>query len=111
MKKKLQLLNLGLMLAVLFAVSYQSLHAFSHHITEDVEHNHSKSNKNLVYKVSEKEDCLVCDFKFAAFLSPEIFTFQFTSFYQNVTYLFSIPENVIAFRGSLYSLRGPPIFI
>jgi hypothetical protein len=111
MKKKLQFINLGLMLAVLFAVSYQSLHAFSHQVNEDFEYHQSKSNKNLVYKISEKEDCPVCDFKFAAFLSPEVFTFKFTPFYQNVTYLFSIPENIIAFSGSLYSLRGPPNFI
>ncbi|WP_339835128.1 hypothetical protein [uncultured Flavobacterium sp.] len=101
------------MLAVLFAVCYQSLHAFSHSVNDKFDHNHShsKSEKNLVYKVSEKENCPVCDFKFAAFLSPEIFTFQFIPFYQNVRYLFSIPENIIAFSGSLYSLRGPPSFI
>ena len=114
MKKKLQFMNLGLMLTVLFAVCYQSLHAFSHSIKEDSEHHHShlhsKSTKNLVYKISEKEDCPICDFKFAAFLTPEIFTFQFIPFYQNTRYLFSIPENVIAFSGSLYSLRGPPSF-
>ena len=100
------------MLAVVFAICYQSLHYFSHHLRNDSEHyhSHSKSSKNLVYKISEKEDCPICDFKFAAFLSSEIFTFQFIPFYQNVTYLFSIPENVIAFSGSLYSLRGPPSF-
>jgi hypothetical protein len=113
MKKKLQFMNLGLMLAVLFAVCYQSVHAFSHSIKQDSEHyhSHSRSNKNLIYKISEKEDCPVCDFKFAAFLSPEIFTFQFIPFHQNVTYLFSIPENVIAFNGIHYFLRGPPSFI
>lgn len=99
------------MLAVLLALCYQSLHAFSHQLNENFEHNHSKSNKNSVYKISEKEDCPICDFKFAAFLSPEIFVFQFIPFSQSVTYLFSIPENVIAFKGSLYSLRGPPNFI
>ena len=55
-------MNFGLMLAVLFAVCYQSVHAFSHSIKQDSEHDHShsKSNKNLVYKISEKEDCPVC---------------------------------------------------
>lgn len=88
MKKKLQLLNLGLMLAVLFAVSYQSLHAFSHHITEDVEHHHVKSNKNLVYKVSEKEDCLVCDFKFAAFLYQKFLRFNLLHFIKTLLIYF-----------------------
>ncbi|MFT7352987.1 MAG: hypothetical protein ACI9XR_002778 [Flavobacterium sp.] len=111
MKKKIAIVNFGLMLAVVFAICYQSLHAFSHSINSDSEYYHSKSNKNLVYKISEKEECSVCDFTFASFLSPEIFTFQFIPFYQNVRYLFSIPENVIAFSGSLYSLRGPPSFI
>ena len=98
------------MLAVVFAIWYQSLHAFSHHINEGFEHNHSKSNKNLVYKISEKEDCSICDFTFANFLSPEVFSFDFITFHQNVRCLFSIPENIIAFSGSLYSLRGPPSF-
>lgn len=111
MKKKYALLNLGLMLAVLFAVCYQSLHAFSHTISNDFEYHDSKSGKTLVHKISEKEDCLVCDFTFASFLSPEVFTFNFYPPFYSVTYTFSTPENVIAFSGSLYSLRGPPLFI
>jgi hypothetical protein len=111
MKKKYALLNLGLMLAVLFAVCYQSLHAYSHSLNNDFDYDHSKSNKNLVHKISEKEGCSVCDFTFASFLSPEVSSFEFISLYQNVRYLFSIPENVMAFSGSLYSLRGPPILV
>lgn len=111
MKKKYVYINLGLILAVLFAVSYQSLHSFSHSLVNDLGHQHSKSDKKLVYKISEKEDCAVCDFTFASFLSPEVFTFPFIPFYQNVTYLFSIPENVLAFSGSLYALRGPPVLV
>jgi hypothetical protein len=111
LKKKIAIVNLGLMLAVVFAICYQSLHAFSHIHENGFEHHYSKSNKNLVFKVSEKEDCSVCDFTFASFLSTETFTFKFIPLYQNVTYLFSIPENVITFSGSLYSLRGPPNFI
>lgn len=111
MKKKYAFINLGLMLAVLFAVCYQSLHAFSHSLENDLEHKHSKSDKNLVHEISEIEDCPVCDFKFVAFLSPEIFIFEFNHLYKKVTYLFSIPEKINAFNGSLYSLRGPPCFI
>tara|TARA_R110000850_G_scaffold175976_1_gene301769 strand:+ start:12188 stop:12523 length:336 start_codon:yes stop_codon:yes gene_type:complete len=111
LKKKIAIVNLGLMLAVVFAICYQSLHAFSHIHENGFEHHYSKSNKNLVYKISETEDCSVCDFTFASFLSPEVFSFDFIPFYQNVTYLFSIPENVIAFNGIHYFLRGPPSFI
>jgi hypothetical protein len=113
MKKKLQFMNLGLMLAVLFAVCYQSVHAFSHSIKQDAEHyhSHSKSNKNLIYKISEKEDCPVCDFKFVAFISSETLQIEFLSSFIKIPYQFNSNETLITFKGNSFYLRGPPILV
>lgn len=113
MKKKLQLINLGLMLTVLFAVCYQSLHAFSHSIKQESEHyhTHSESSKNLVYKISEKEGCPVCDFKFVAFLSPSTFHFTFNPPFHTIPYQFKNNEISAEFKGNASYLRGPPFLI
>ena len=99
------------MLAVLFAVSYQSIHTFSH------EH-HVKSeccddSHHLPFKTSEKtftesDDCPICDFKFAAFLKTDIFTFKFYSPFKESPYSFSVKEATSFFCGSLFLHRGPP---
>ncbi|WP_371269368.1 hypothetical protein [Flavobacterium sp.] len=98
------------MLAVIFAVSYQSLHIFSHHQHSFSSCQHQeKKNKNAFEKtISEKEDCLVCEFKFATFLKTEIFTFKFHSPFKENPYSFSIKEATTFFCGSLFSHRGPP---
>jgi hypothetical protein len=105
MKKKFALLNFIWMLSVLFAVSYQSIHAFSHHTHYE---NSLRASKELKKNISEKEDCPVCEFKFASFLSPEVFTFSFFPLHFEIPYGFSIQENFYSFCGSLFAQRGPP---
>lgn len=111
MSKKYIFINLGLMLSVLFAVSYQSIHTVKHKLDHDFGYTQTDSDKTLTHKISKKEDCTICDFKFASFLSSETFTFTFTPIYYNVLYAFSIPEKAIVFSGSLYALRAPPSII
>jgi hypothetical protein len=109
MKKKFGILNFILMLSVLFAVSYQSLHTFSHH-----KHEERKSislEKEFIKNFSEKENCPVCDFKFASFLSPEVFSFTFFPPHFEIPYQFSVKENFNSFCGSLFSQRGPPFLV
>ena len=109
MKKKFALLNFILMLSVLFAVSYQSLHTFSHHKHEETRS--VSSEKTFTKNFSEKENCPTCDFKFASFLSPEVFTFTFFQPHFEIPYLFAKKENFNSFCGSLFSTRGPPILV
>lgn len=109
MKKKIALLNFVLMLSVLFAVSYQSVHYFSHH-----SHNETKevsSVKSFTKNITEQDDCPICDFKFVSFLSSEILSFTFFPLHFEIPYQFSIKESVSFFCGSLFSLRGPPELI
>lgn len=108
MKKKIALLNIFLMLSVLFAVSYQSMHVFLHH-SHDVKS--VSSEKTFTKNFTEKEDCLTCDFKFASFLSPDVFTFTFFPPHFEIPYLFSKSENFNSFGGSLFSSRGPPFLV
>lgn len=112
MKQKIAILNFAVMLAVILAVSYQSLHILRHHSNPVIENVDSLSNKKHPHiKVTEKEECHVCDFKFASFLSPKIFTFSFYFSFKESPYSFSVKEALSFFSGSLFSLRGPPSFI
>ena len=92
------------MLAVLFAVCYQSVHAFSHehHLkTECCDDTHHLTFKSSEKTVTESEDCPVCDFKFAAFLSPEVFHFEFIPSFYDIPYQFNSTETCIAFDSFL----------
>ena len=100
------------MLSVIFAVSYQSLHAFTHHLHKETTSSFPKKKKIAFTKtISEKENCPVCDYKFASFLSPNLLTYSFFFPFKESPYSFSIKEATSFFCGSLFSLRGPPTFI
>jgi hypothetical protein len=70
----------------------------------------------LIFKSSEKtitesEDCPVCDFKFAAFLSPEVLHFDFIPSFYEIPYQFNSTETFITADGNSFNLRGPPILV
>lgn len=110
MKKKIAIVNFVLMLAVLFAVSYQSLHFFSHHSHRD--NDTDKGVKVFSSKILfEKEECPVCDFKFASFLSPEIFTYSLFPPVLEIPYLFGNNTIVTILNRNSFYLRGPPAFV
>lgn len=99
------------MLIVLFAVSYQSIHAFEHHIYDEDSHSHDQKTSNtktFTKEFYESDDCPVCEFKFATFLKTEIFSFKFYTPFKESPYSFSIKEASSFFCGSLFSLRAPP---
>ncbi len=111
MKLKNGIVNSILALILLFVVSYQSVHILVHHHHDDV-HNETVSHneyKTFKLKISEDEKCFVCDFKFASFLTSEIFSFNFYFPFKENPYSFSIKENLFFFSGSLFAHRGPPI--
>lgn len=107
--KKQILSNMILALAILFAIGYQSLHIFSdetHHIhKENIQKNTSKTEVSA----DNHTDCPVCDFEFAAFLSSEIFTFDFINPIHK--YHFSNAyESIVKEKEFLcFSHRGPPV--
>ena len=113
MKQKIAILNFVLMLSVILAVSYQSLHTLCHHTTHEKYSDISNLNQEheKVSSSLEKEHCAVCDFKFASFLSPKMFTYSFYFPFKESPYSFSVKEALSFFCGSLFSLRGPPFLI
>jgi hypothetical protein len=113
-KKKLLHINIGLILAVLFAVCYQSVHALSHEHqlkTECCDDTHHLPFKSSEKTVTESEDCPVCDFKFAAFLSAEVFHFDFIPSFYEIPYQFNSNESCITADGNSFYLRGPPVLV
>jgi hypothetical protein len=105
-------MNLLLMLAVLFAVSYQSIHTFSHdhHLAHSCgDEADQKSNYKINF--SETEECPVCEFKFASFLAPEITTFIAFEPYFEIPYQFNVIESSKTFKGKSNPLRGPPAVV
>ena len=113
MKQKLIIVNIVLMLSVVLAVSYQSLHTFCHHTSHGhySECSNMNEEKEKLSSTIDTEKCTVCDFKFASFLSPKMFTFTFISPFKESPYSFSVKEALSFFTGSLYSLRGPPSIV
>ena len=109
MLRKYLKINVLLALAILFAICYQSLHIFideTHHVHSDIAQEHPTSKTQ--FSKDNHTDCPVCDFEFAAFLSTEIFTFDFINpqhkFHFSNTY-----ESIVKEKEFLYfSHRGPP---
>lgn len=112
MKKKLAIVNFILMLSVIFTVSYQSLHVVLHHTHESKEIAISKNAKSSISKLnSEKEVCYSCDFKFASFLSPKLFSFTCFNFIKEVPYSFNSKESFASLFIASFQLRGPPALV
>jgi hypothetical protein len=109
MKKNHVKYNVLMALAILFAICYQSLHIFSdeaHHFHDEVTQEHTSKTH---VSADNHTDCPVCDFQFAAFLSTDIFTFDFINpqhkFHFSNTY-----ESIVKEKEFLYfSHRGPPV--
>lgn len=102
------------MLAVLFAACYQSLHTFSHKHQQTsacCEDSHHLTFKTSDKTFSESEDCPICDFKFVAFLSPEVLHFDFIAPFNEIPYQFNSNETCITFEGNSFYLRGPPVLV
>lgn len=109
MQKNYVKYNVLMALAILFAICYQSLHIFTdeaHHFHDEVTQEHT-SKTHL--SSDNHEDCPVCDFEFAAFLSTEIFTFDFIN-PQHKFHFSNAYESIVKEKEFLYfSHRGPPI--
>ncbi|OXA70825.1 hypothetical protein B0A67_14475 [Flavobacterium aquidurense] len=115
MKKKFKILSLFLPLTVVFAILFPVLHSYEHIHSHNASHKSIKeypSTSKTEFKIHDhsNEECAICHFKF----SP-VGTFSFVSFqfYKNSTiihfvhfYSKSLSE---FFKGSLFSLRAPPV--
>jgi hypothetical protein len=109
MKKKLVLLNLSLMLTVLFAILFQSVHSYEHFLADGaVAHQLDSQNQDLHQNDHNHQKCFVCEFTFNSFVGVEITSFTFKTSFERITYTFFYSEKPSFFSGSRSSLRGPP---
>lgn len=109
MKKKIAIVNCILMLSVVLALSYQSLHVFLNHSHHEREiFSLKKKTATFSKSISEQQECYTCDFKFASFLSPEIVTYSLLFTFEEISYRFNSKENSTTFYRNSFYLRGPP---
>lgn len=115
MKKKKILISLTFMIAVLFSMLFQSFHSYEHFEKElsqkQCHHKYNITNAEITHQHHNFDHCLVCEFTFLSFISPEKALFQLYTDHQEIPYFFTAKETVSPFSGSLYSHRGPPTTI
>ncbi|MDR6968653.1 hypothetical protein J2X31_002679 [Flavobacterium arsenatis] len=112
MKKKFAILNLSLMITVLFAILFQSLHSYEHILEEKATFTHLDSSKKDVHANNHNhEKCFVCEFTFSNFIGTEFTSFQFKTSFEAIAYSFFYTETPSVFSGSQATLRGPPASI
>lgn len=115
MKKKLVIVNLSLVMAVLFSILFQSLHSYEHLAKQFAEkqchHKYNIGKTEFTHHHTDFDHCFVCEFTLSNFISPDSFTFKLQTEQQEIPYFFHTTEASEYFSGSSYSLRGPPSFI
>jgi hypothetical protein len=116
MKRKLLFTNALMGLMILFAIFFQSIHSFEHLVKQFSEkqchhiyHNHKTE---VTHGHDGLEKCFVCEFAFSSYTPTPLKSFEFRQKEVSTAYTFFYSKEITQkFRGSLFSLRGPPIFI
>jgi hypothetical protein len=115
MKKKLVIVNLSLMVAVLFSILFQSFHSYEHLAKQFAEkqchHHYNFGKTEFTHPHADFDHCFVCEFTLSSFVAPESFTLKTQTEQAKIPYFFNTTEASESFSGSSYSLRGPPYFI
>lgn len=116
MKRKLQLLNFVMGLTVLFAILFQSVHSFEHlakQLSEKQCHHKYHSHKTEINHSHHNFDkCFVCEFAFSSYVSPNKVETNYENKAVVTKYSFVYSKEIFSsFKGSLFSLRAPPVFI
>ncbi|WP_146185049.1 hypothetical protein [Flavobacterium pallidum] len=115
MKKRLVFLNVFFALSMLAAIVSQSVHEMAHY-AEFKKERHclhgEQSSENFSHEHVSLDHCHICDFVFANFTTPEIFSFQMQKPVFTADKPFSQNREITQFfRGSLFALRGPPALV
>jgi hypothetical protein len=115
MKKKFVILNAFLAATVLFAILFQFVHSYEH-LTKQLSEKECRhkytSRQEITHQHHDIEKCFVCHFSVSSFIASDIdhFEFQKTTFPTGYSF-FKSKEITQFFKGSLFALRAPPIFI
>lgn len=102
-------------LIVVFAILFPAIHSYEHIQSHNASHKsikqlyHSDKSEFKVHDHSN-EECAICHFKFSPVGTFSFVTFQF---YKNSTVIHSVHFYADSFseffKGSLFSLRAPPV--
>jgi hypothetical protein len=115
MKKKFVTVNSFLVLAVLFSMLFQYVHTYEHLIQQlsqkECQHKYT-SSQEITHQHHDLEHCFVCHFSVSHFLASEIYRFEFQKITIPSGYSFFKSKEIAQFfKGSLFALRAPPVFI
>jgi exopolysaccharide biosynthesis protein len=115
MKKKFVIVNTFLMFAVLFSILFQYVHSYEHmakQLSEKKCHHKYTSSEEITHQHLNFEDCFVCNFTISNFIASDIHHFEFKKISIPSGYSFFKSREITQFfKGSLFALRAPPIFI
>jgi hypothetical protein len=113
MNKKVNIFSFSLLGALLFAITFQSVHSFEHLVTqlttEHCAHKYDHNKTSISHAHADFDDCFACEYSFNNFTFTDIISFEnsLKNDY-NTTGLFGYGEKLVFFSGSLITLRGPP---
>lgn len=117
MKKRFAILSSFLMITVLFSMLFQSFHTYEHLAKQlsqkQCQHKHNAAtHTEITHQHHNFDHCFVCEFTLNSFIASEISSFEFKKITIPSGYTFFKSKAITRFfKGSLFALRAPPIFI
>ena len=115
MKNKFVFVNFSLMVAVLFAMLYQSVHSYEHLLVQlsqqKCNQKHITKGIQVTHEHNDFEHCFSCEFLFSNFISSNLSVIKFSTnivFFEDI--FFYVKQINQFYNGISYSLRGPPFF-
>jgi len=114
MKQKIVCINVILSIAILFSILFQAVHSYEHHSEQlaikKCEHQHSKNQTQLNHSHQTIDKCFTCGFTFSFSTTTVPAVFEFHQKPQVTSVIFSYFQSHFSFfKGSLFSLRAPPV--
>lgn len=113
MKKRIVIVNAGLMIAVLFSILIQSWHSYTHlakQISEKECLHEYKSSKEITHQHEAFENCFVCTFTLSSFIAQDFIAPEFKRTADDrIIPVIALSAVSTFFKGSLFSLRAPPV--
>ncbi|RED22579.1 hypothetical protein BD847_3209 [Flavobacterium cutihirudinis] len=116
MKKKVIVVNFLMSFTVLFAMLFQTVHSYEHVIKQFSEkhcvHKYTEGQKEITHSHAVDNTCHICHFAFSTYIPNFSQEFSFYKVNVETSYHFFYSKNVSTFfKGSLFALRAPPIFL
>ncbi len=116
MNKRSYITSFFLGLIVFVALLLQAFHA-GHHLEElfaekQCHHKYNKNKTEVSHAHHNFEDCFVCEFTFSNYIKSTYSIFKIETVETSHFYSYFYSKEIFqSFRGSLFALRAPPIFI